>query len=313
MSSHPIVCPGHTRAIRDLRYSNPTEDGIFLMSGTHDGTPMIRSAETGDWIGTFEGHKGACWSATLNFDASKALTAAADSSVRYWDALTGDCIHTFQHGHIVVKTCDFNSTGTLAISGCNDKKIRLFNLEDLEAEPQVIELPNQPQVVRFSPDDSQLVIVSQDAPTLWVFDRVTLTKVLELELPGNGRQLRYNWSKTELAVAAGSFAMFLDSTDYSVKRQFEVATDKGYEPGIEGIDQHPDGSIFVTGGNDHFVRMHNGATGEVIETQRAHHGPVHAVAFHPHGTSYATGAGDSAIRIWRYTPPASLSATGSAE
>ena len=108
-SSHPIVCPGHTRAIRDLRFSNPTEDGIFLISGTHDGQPMIRSAETGDWIGTFEGHKGACWSATLNFDATKALTAAADNSMRYWDALTGECTKVFEHGHIVVKCCDLNS------------------------------------------------------------------------------------------------------------------------------------------------------------------------------------------------------------
>jgi len=250
---------------------------------------MLRAAETGDWIGTFEGHKGACWSAALNQDATRALTAAADSTMRYWDALSGECLHVFQHGHIVVKSCDFNSKGTLALTGCNDKKVRLFNLDDLDAEPKIIELPAAPQVVRFSPDDSQIVVVSQDAPTLWIFDRVTLTSVLELKLPGNGRQLRYNFDKSELAVAAGSFAMFLDSTDYSIKRKFEVQTEGSYEAGIEGIDQHPDGSVFVTGGNDHYVRMHDGNTGEVIEIQRAHHGPVHAVAFHPFGTSYATG------------------------
>lgn len=46
--------------------------------------------------------------------------------------------------------------------------------------------------------------------------------------------------------------------------------------------------------------MHDGKSGEVIETQCLYHGPVHAVVFHPNGSSYATGAGDSVVCIWRF-------------
>lgn len=97
-----------------------------------DGKPMMRQGETGDWLGTFEGHKGAVWGVALTRDASRAASAAADFIVKVWDAFTGDELHSFQHQHIV-KCVAFSPDGSLLATGSNEKLLRIYDLNNPSA------------------------------------------------------------------------------------------------------------------------------------------------------------------------------------
>lgn len=94
---------------------------------------MLRDGQTGDWIGTFIGHKGAVWQARLSHDASSAATASADFTAKVWDPHTGECQFTISHNHIVRAVAYPPDSSDLLATGGYEKKLRIFDLSEASA------------------------------------------------------------------------------------------------------------------------------------------------------------------------------------
>jgi serine-threonine kinase receptor-associated protein len=92
---------------------------------------MVRDGHTGDWIGTLVGHKGAVWSCRMDPSCHLIATASGDFHVKVWDAVTGHCIWTFSHAHIV-KTCDFTPDSQWLATGGHEGIVRIYNLVQQE-------------------------------------------------------------------------------------------------------------------------------------------------------------------------------------
>jgi len=290
----PLTCSGHTRPVVDLAFSDITEHGYFLVSACKDGKPMLRQGDTGDWIGTFEGHKGAVWGATLSKDAKKVATGAADFSAKLFDAVSGEEIKAFEHGHIV-KSVSFSNDSRYLLTGSNEKMLRIFDLENIEADPvKFTGHTGGIQRTMFLPGDKKVLSAATDK-TIRVWDVETQKELKKITLDASPNDMELSADSTVLTVANGKKVSFYSVSDFELLMEYELPSQ------VNSASLHPDKSVFVSGGEDFKMYKHDYNTGLEIESFKGHFGPVYVVRFSPDGELYASCSEDGTLRLWQTT------------
>merc|ERR1712156_744885 len=288
----PLTCSGHTRPVVDLSFSDNTPDGYFLISACKDGNPMLRQGETGDWVGTFIGHKGAVWAATLNKSCSRAATGSADFEAKIWCALTGDEMHSFQHNHIV-RSVDFAPDGNKLLTGGQEKKIRLFDLENRNTEPLTL-TGHEGTIKRCLFVDQNTIMTIGDDKTFrqWDLRAGAETKKVALgEKSASDLSLHANNKVCTLTYA--NTVAFYDPLSMAKIKEFQTPTQ------INSAHLHPQLKYFVAGGHDFKIYKFDYETGQECDSYKGHFGPVHIIRFSPDGELYASGSEDGTVRLWQ--------------
>ncbi|KAK3152456.1 hypothetical protein QOZ80_2BG0159080 [Eleusine coracana subsp. coracana] len=293
----PLVCHGHSRPVVDLFYSPVTPDGYFLISASKDSKPMLRNGETGDWIGTFEGHKGAVWSACLDSNALRAASGSADFSAKVWDALTGDQLHSFEHKHIV-RACAFSEDTHMLLTGGLEKTLRIYDLNRPDAAPREVDKsPGSIRIVTWMHSDQTILSSCTDmgGVRLWDVRTGKIVQTLETKAPVTSAEVSSDGRF--ITTTDGSSVKFWDANYFGLVKNYSMPC------AVESASLEPKyGNKFVTGGEDMWVRVFDFFTGEEIACNKGHHGPVHCVRFAPVGNSYASGSEDGTIRFWQLGP-----------
>jgi len=256
---------------------------------------------TGDWIGTFIGHKGAVWSTKLSVDAARAATGSADFTAKIWDSYSGEMIHSFPHNHIV-RSVALSPQATHLLTGGQEKKVRIFDLNRPEAEPEFL-----CDAGTLSHDGTVKSVVwvgehigvtgGEDGKIKW-WDLRTRNLTTTLNFPNPITSMEWSPQTQRLVVTSGKTVSFIPG----IPGNHAVHTlTLSYSPSSASI--HPKlQDRFVTGNlGDEWVRLH-GMDGEEREVLKGHHGPVHCVEFSPDGEMYASGSEDGTIRLWQTNP-----------
>ena len=268
---------------------------------------MLRDGVTGDWIGTFAGHKGAVWSAKLDPLGYLAATASGDFSVRLWDAITGKFLHQFPHKHIV-KTVDFSCDSKFLATGGHEGKLRIFNLLDCMENKDLVE----PMIAFDQCSEKKITITkclwwennkvlaagSDGKIRIWDTKNGTLSHTIDvLDAEVRDMELKeIDGGKMMLIAAAGKNVFIFSLEDYKLLSNYEMPIhfkDEG------GVSLHPSGTKFIAGGSDLWVRVFDSKTGKELECLKGHHGPIRCLRYAFDGNTFASGSEDGTIRIWK--------------
>lgn len=311
----PIVCPGHTRPLAELQFCYvPEENRTLLVSACHDRLPMMRDGVTGNWIGTFVGHKGAVWCCRLDPTGNLAATSSGDFSVQVWDAITGKSLYTFPHLHIV-KTCDFSPDSRYLATGGHEGLVRIYTILQPKQEPKIFKVfdastpESEKKIITISKvnwlNNTTIVVGCADGKVR-IYDTpsilsttTALSPIKILETQENGAEIRdmeLSSTKEILTVASGSTVYFFDLITFTLIKQHKMESIHFRDEG--GASLHPDCTKFIAGGSDLWVRVFDYETGAELECLKGHHGPIRCLRYSPDGTIYATGSEDGTIRLW---------------
>lgn len=278
------ICSGHTRPICHINYSQVVDGTYWFVTSCHDSKPMLRNGETGDWVGTFEGHKGAVYCSAFNVGATQLVTVSGDYTAKMWDALTGKVLHTWEQ-KMYIKSCDW--VGNTVVTGNNESKVSVYDATNYTSEPTVFNAHEKATVKAvYHTGPNSIVTASEGNIFLWDLRQQKVAKTKEIV----GLNVLEYTHKHSMVASHGKSITLVDPTTLEEVRTILTSDD------VECASLNPDGTVLAAGSK--IKAKEFTLDGQELESHRGHHGPIFHIRWAPDGLTYSTGAEDGMVRMW---------------
>lgn len=223
-------------------------------------------------IRTFSAGGSTLWGCALSPDASLAVSAGYDGTLRVWDTATGaESLQISGHASWV-RRCAVSPNGAFIVSASFDRRLRVWDASNGELLRELADHTDGVTDCKISPDSRLIVSTSLDE-TIRVWDAETGEVI---------RTLRAEWKDER-----GGWLVRSTST--------------GHVASVWSCAISPDGKYLLSASADQTMKLWRLDTGDEVRTFVGHNAAVQACAFSPDGLLVASASGDGIVSIWDRT------------
>jgi WD40 repeat protein len=218
----------------------------------------------------------------------------------------GSLFRTLTGHTAAILVATVTADGRRAVSGANDRTLRVWNLETGEILSTLTGHTEPVQAVAVTPDGRRVVSGSTDR-SLKVWDILAIldTSLATGKIVSEAtRTLEgHTDSITSVAVTPDGQRAISASNDKTLK-VWDLETGKslytlrGHTHWVTSVAMTQDGRRAVSASNDKMLKVWDLETGTPLCTLREHTSPVKAVAMTPDGRYAVSGSYDKTLRVW---------------
>ena len=289
----------------------------------------VWDAETGELLGTYDGHKGAVQAFDVTPESDLLITGSADTNLRIYDVFTGELLLEHRVGAVVrfVAWAHTVTNGKHRFVTANDKwaagekiahAVTIWEFDSANKSVHPIlkisdKLPMRAMQVRWDAFDEQIVTIHEEG-TIFVWNATNGEEVKQIEAHKRAiNKIQFSADgKLAITASADLTAKLWETKDWTLVRTYVAdrpLNDATISPIWRGTDLKRE-HILVGGGQEArdvtTTALQEGKFEAVlyhlIQEQelgkvKGHFGPLHTISWMPNGRGFATGSEDGFVRL----------------
>ncbi|MCC7019089.1 MAG: hypothetical protein IT332_05010 [Ardenticatenales bacterium] len=296
---------GHRAVVNSVDWS---PDGARLATASKDFSVQLWDATSGIVLLRLLTPSEWATSSSVAFSPDGTWLAAGGSSLRIWDAETGDLRQVLQGHRDVVSEIVFSPDGTRLLSASADKTAGVWEVRGYgsSVEPLSFRLGGHSGTVgdvAITPDGQQAVTSSADG-TIGVWD--LMRSQAWRTLRGTASSPAVAFSPDGRSVAAASrdgVARIWSLENLSTTAAISLT---GHVSDVVDVAFSPDSDRVATAGYDKTARLWETDTGTLVRVFAGHSDWVTGLAFSADGLRLSTASKDRTAMVWNVNTGASL-------